>query len=79
MDAERLAVIELRLRDLSTQVSALQREIVLARLTTPVAMTPEERQRNDAAWDDLMTAADEIGRLWEGPSVVEEVRQQREK
>lgn len=79
MDAERVAIIELRLKDLSAQISALQREMVLAHVDQPTEMTPEERTRSDAAWNDLMAAADEIGRLWSGPNVVEEIRLQRER
>ena len=79
MDAERVAIIELRLKDLSAELSALQREMVLAHVAQPTEMTPEERSRSDAAWSDLMAAAEEIGRLWCGPGVVEEIRQQRER
>ena len=37
------------------------------------------KQRSDRAWDDLMSASEEISNLWTDISVVEEIRSQREK
>ncbi len=79
MDEERLAVIEQRLKDLSAELSELQREVMLARLSQPRQLSPEERERNRAAFEDWRQMAEEVGRLWTGPGAVEEIRQQREK
>lgn len=37
------------------------------------------RQESDRAWEDLMRASEEISELWTDGSVVEEIREQREK
>ena len=42
MDAERLAAIEQRIKDLSAELSELQREVMLARLSQPRQLSPEE-------------------------------------
>jgi len=78
MDAERLAVIEQRIKDLSAELSELEREVIHARLAHPRPLTPEERERNRAAFEDWRQMAEEVGRLWTGPGAVEEIRQQRE-
>jgi hypothetical protein len=38
-----------------------------------------DHRKSDSAWSDLMLASAEISQRWEGPSVVEEIRQQRER
>ena len=78
MDAERLAVIERRIKDLFEELSELEREVMLARLNQPRHLTPEQRKRSRAARDDMRELAQEVGRLWTGPGAVEEIRQQRE-
>lgn len=80
MDAERLAVIEQRIKDMSAELSELEREVVLARLTQPRQLTPEEREANEAVWNDVVELSEEVGRLWRGPAdAADEIRQQREK
>ncbi len=79
MDVERLAVVEQRIKELSSELSELEREVVLARLAQPRRLTPEERERGRAAREDMRELAREVGRHWTGPGVVEEIRQQREK
>ena len=79
MDAERLAVIEQRIKELSAELSELEREVMLARLSQPRQLTAEQRERGRAARADMRELAKEVGRLWTGPGAVEEIRQQREK
>ena len=79
MDTQRLTVIEQRIKDLSAELSELEREVMLARLSQPRSLTPEERERSRAARQDMRELAMEVGRLWTGPGAVEEIRQQREK
>ena len=79
MDTQRLTVIEQRIKDLSAELSELEREVVLARLSQPRSLTPEERERSRAALEDWRHMAEEVGRLWTGPGAVDEIRQQRER
>ena len=78
MDAERLAVVEQRIKELSAELSELEREVMLARLSQPRQLTPEQRARSRAALEDWRQMAEEVDRLWDGPGAVEEIRQQRE-
>ncbi len=39
----------------------------------------KDKERTNQAWTDLMAATEDITRLWEGNSAVEEIREQREK
>lgn len=78
MDTERLATIEQRIKDLSAELSELEREVIQARLAQPRAQ--EARARGRAAVEDIRQLAKEIDRLWVGPpDAVDEIRQQREK
>ncbi len=80
MDTERLATIEQRIKDLSAELSDLEREVIQARLAQPRQLTSEERAQNEAAWHDLLDISKEVGRLWQGSAdAAEEIRQQREK
>lgn len=80
MDTERLATIEQRIKDLSAELSELEREVIQARLAQPRHMTSEERAQNEAAWNDLLDLSKEVGRLWQGPAdAADEIRRQREK
>ncbi len=79
MDAERLAVIEQRIKELSAELSELEREVMLARLSQPRQLTAEQRERSRAALEDWRQMGEEVDRLWDGPGAVEEIRQQREK
>jgi hypothetical protein len=63
MDAERLAVIEQRIKDLAAELSELKQEVVLAGLSEPRALTSEERERSWAARADMRELANEVGRL----------------
>jgi uncharacterized protein YukE len=38
-----------------------------------------DKQKTENAWDDLISASDEVSRLWKGKSTVEEISDQREK
>ncbi len=38
-----------------------------------------DKERAQRAWNDLMSASEEISQRWEGPSAVEEIGLQREK
>ena len=44
-----------------------------------IRLEPIDREKAEKAWDDLMSASEEISQRWEGPSAAEEVRLQREK
>jgi hypothetical protein len=39
----------------------------------------KNKEKTERAWSDLMEASKEISKLWKGPSVVEEIRNQRKK
>ena len=38
-----------------------------------------DKGKAERAWNDLLLAAEEISEKWQGPSALEEIRQQREK
>lgn len=38
-----------------------------------------DKQRSDMAWDDLMSASEDISNMWTDLSAAEEIRQQRDK
>ena len=40
---------------------------------------PNDHDKNQKAWDELMALSDEMSEQWKGPSAVDEVRTQREK
>ena len=37
------------------------------------------KEKAEAKWENLLNASKQISREWEGPSAVEEIREQREK
>ena len=44
-----------------------------------ITLKDREENRNEEAWNDLLSISDEITRLWNGFSAIEEIREQREK
>lgn len=44
-----------------------------------VLLKKDAKERTNLAWADLMSLSEEITKLWQGPSAVDEIRSQREK
>ena len=49
----------------------LKKEIIL--------LGVHRKEKSDKAWNELMVLSEKITKLWKGPGVVEEIREQREK
>ena len=44
-----------------------------------ITLKDREENRSEEAWNDLLSISGEITRLWNGPSAIEEIKEQREK
>jgi len=63
--------------EVKKHLDQLEEQVVqLRKLLIYPAVNP---RHSDQAWNDLMSASEEISRQWKGMSAVEEVRDQREK
>ncbi len=64
-------------KEFKKPVDRLSREI--AQLKAALYQSPTNRTRATLAWDDLLKASREVSANWSGPSVLEEIRAQRER
>ena len=60
-----------KLDHITHEISEIKKIIVETKLV--------DRQRTENAWNDLMSASEEVSKLWKGKSAVEEIKDQREK
>ncbi len=44
-----------------------------------IGLEVKDKQKTERAWDDLMSVSKGISQAWKGGTVVEEIRDQREK
>lgn len=66
------------LKDVRTHLDRLTQEISEIKKIL-IKTEIRDKKKTEMAWKDLMEASKEISRLWQGPSVVEEIKAQREK
>jgi hypothetical protein len=65
-------------RELKEKLDKLTHEIIALK-SLLIYRTQSGSDKNILAWQDLMDAREEISEKWSGPSVVQEIRAQRER
>lgn len=68
---ENLKDVRMHLDRLTQEISEIKKILIKTEI--------RDKKKTEMAWKDLMEASKEISRLWQGPSVVEEIKAQREK
>jgi hypothetical protein len=68
----------LECRELLNRLEKLTHEIKQIKASIVLNST-HEGSPSAGAWQDLLATSEEISRLWEGPSALDEIRDQRDK
>ncbi len=63
---------------LRDKIEHIEQDLVSVRKII-ITMNVRNEQKTEAAWKDLIDASKNISKFWNGTSVVEEIRRQREK
>jgi len=67
-----------KIAEIDVKINHIMHELVeLKKAMIPLKI--KDTERTNQAWADLMAATEDITRLWEDKSAVEEIREQREK
>ena len=66
------------LKTLKDSINHVEEDLINIKKTI-ISLDISNKEKNQEAWDDMMSASKEISKLWKGISVVEEIRKQREK
>jgi len=67
-----------KVAEIDAKINHIMHEIIeLKKAVIPLKI--RDKGRTGRAWADLMTVSEEITKLWEGDSAVEEIRAQRKK
>jgi len=66
------------LKALKNSINHVEEDLINIKKTI-ISLDISNKEKNQEAWDDIISASKEISKLWKGMSVVEEIRKQREK
>ncbi len=67
-----------KVAEIDAKINHIMHEIIeLKKAMIPFKI--KNKEKTNHAWADLITASEEITKLWKGDSAVEEIRAQREK
>ena len=67
-----------KIKLLKERINHMEKDLISAKKTI-IRMNSKDKKMSESAWKDMAAASKEISRSWKGMSVVEEIREQREK